>query len=205
LRRYVEAGGTLVLAPRAGVKDRCNVVPERPFPALLAELAGVEVTDVASLLEDDPVRFAAVDGAPDGVFRGWYEQVEPQGARALALYAEGDFAETPAVTSHAVGAGRVLYLAGAAEPETLRRLYARVAPEAGVAVAELPDGVEVVRLRRNGTTLLVLLNHADEERVVPLEARVRDLVSGGEHEDRIRLAAFAVAVLAPVQAPVETA
>jgi DNA-binding response OmpR family regulator len=99
----------------------------------------------------------------------------------------------------------VLYVAGAADAGTLRSLYARVAPEAGVATVELPDGVEAVRLRRNGATLLMLLNHADEERVVPLESGARDLLSGGEHELSIRLAAFAVAVLSPVQAPVETA
>ena len=204
LRRYVEGGGTLVLAPRAGVKDRCNVVPERPFPTLLAELAGVEVVDVASLLDDDAVRFAGVGGAPDGVFRGWYEQIEPQGAHVVALYEEGDFAETPAVTSHPVGSGRVLYLAGAADAATLRRLYEAVAPQAGLAVADLPDGLERVQLERNGETLIVLLNHADVERSVSLDTRRLDLVTGTAHEEQIRLAPFGVAVLAPVRAPVET-
>src|SRR5262249_34820699 len=76
LRAYVEAGGTLVLAPRAGAKDRDNVVPERPLPAWLADLAGVELVEIASLADDGEARFVGVDGFPRGSFRGWYEQVE---------------------------------------------------------------------------------------------------------------------------------
>jgi beta-galactosidase len=205
LRAYVTGGGTLVLAPRAGVKDRCNVVPERPFPTLLAELAGVEVSDVASVLDDGEVGFSGVDGIPGGTFAGWWEQIEPApGARVLALYEQGDFAETPAITSHAVGEGRVIYLAGAAPVATLRALYAAVAPEAGLATAELPDGVECVELERGGETLLVLLNHADEERPVRLAHARRDLLGGGEHEHSIQLPPFGVAVLAPVRSAVET-
>jgi beta-galactosidase len=204
LRAYVEGGGTLVLAPRAGVKDRCNVVPELPFPTLLADLAGVEVADVASLLDDDPVRISGVDGAPDGEFRGWFEQIEPKGARVLALYAEGDFAETPAVTAHAVGDGRVVYLAGAADPATLRRFYEAIAPDAGVSTVDLPDGVECVQLRGE-TPLLMLLNHADGERDVPLDDAKLDLITGVEHAESVRLAPFAVALLAPVRAAVESA
>jgi beta-galactosidase len=204
LRAYVDGGGTLVFAPRAGVKDRCNVVPERPFPTFFAELAGVEVVDVASLLDDEPIRIAGVNGIPDGRFRGWFEQIEPKGARVLALYAEGDFAETPALTAHAVGAGRALYLAGAADPATLTALYAALAPQTGITTVDLPDGVECIALRRNGETLLMLLNHADEERVVLLDGDRRDLLTGAEHERRIRLAPFGVALLVPVPAAVES-
>jgi beta-galactosidase len=205
LRAYVEAGGTLVLAPRAGVKDRCNVVPERPFPTLLADLAGVEVADVASVPGDEGVRFAGVDGVPGGTFRGWWEQIEPgPDARVLAFYDEGDFAETPALTSHAVGAGRVFYLAGAADTATLRPLYAKLAADTGIVVAALPEDVECIQLRSPRETLLLLLNHADEEREVDLDGHRHDLLAGREHERSIRLAPFGVAVLAPVQSPVET-
>jgi beta-galactosidase len=204
LRRYVEQGGTLVLSPRTGVKDRCNVVPEQPLPALLGELAGVELVDVASVPDDGEARFAGIDAIPSGAFRGWYEQIEPTAAHVLALYEEGDFAETAAVTANAVGSGRVVYLAGAAVPETLKRLYAAIAAEAGLAASELPDRVEAVTLQRNGDALLVLLNHADEGRIVALDESRRDLISGAEYEQQVHLGPFGVAVLAPIPAPVET-
>ena len=205
LRAYVERGGTLVLAPRAGVKDRDNVVPEQPPPAWLGELAGVELVEIASLLDGGEARFTGVDGIPSGTFHGWYEQIEPVGARVLALYEDGDFAETPALAANAVGAGRVLYLAGAADLATLKAVYEMIAPEAGLPTTELPAGVESVRLQRNGETLVVLLNHADEERTVALDEGGRELLAGIEHEQRIQLAPFGVAVLASARTAVETA
>ncbi len=201
LRAYAKAGGCLVLGPRAGVRDRCNVVPERALPAWLDELAGVEVTDFASLLDEREVRFVGVDGLPAGTFRGWVEELQLSGARALALYAEGDFAETTAIASHAVGKGRVVYLGGAAELETLLGIYGVLAPEAGLSLRDLPEGVEAVPLEG---PRLFLLNHADEERVVALDGPRRDLVSGTTAAGSVRLAPFAVALLEPVPAAVES-
>ena len=192
LRAYVERGGTLVLAPRAGVKDRDNVVPEQPPPAWLGELAGVELVEIASLLDGGEARFTGVDGIRPGAFHGWYEQIEPAGARVLALYENGDFAETPAVTANTVGAGRVLYLAGAADLTTLKAVYGTVAREAGLPATELPE------------TLVVLLNHAGEERTIALDGGRRELLAGIEHAHRIQLAPFGVAVLVSARTAVET-
>jgi beta-galactosidase len=166
LRRYVDEGGVLVLSPRAGVKDRANALPERPVPAWLDELAGLEVVDYASEREPVPV---AIDG---GSFAGWYEEVELKGARPLALYSSGEFAGSPAVAVNDVGHGRVVYIAGVADVETLRGFLRRVC-DTGV---ELPDGVELVRLasESNGE-LSFLLNHADEERKVELDGRTHVL------------------------------
>jgi beta-galactosidase len=206
LRAYVEGGGMLVLGARTGVRDRHNVAPDRPVPAWLDELAGVERTDVASLLDRRELRFVGVDGVPDGAFRGWAEELQLKGARALAVYAEGDFAEMTAVASHSVGAGRVVYLGGAATDETLLDLYRVLAADAGLSRLELPDGVEALRLSRNGSgELLLLLNHADEERVVEPGGTCRDLVTESAAVVQVRLAPFGVALLESVPSAVESA
>jgi beta-galactosidase len=197
--RYVESGGVLVLGPRSGVKDRSNAVPERPLPAWLDELAGLEVADYASLRTPSPVPFVGVGPAGlDGSFSGWYEDLELKGARALAVYAAGDFAGRAAVTANAVGRGRVLYLAGAADEPTLRRLYRIAGREAGLPLLELPDGVEVVRLDggSNGE-LRFVLNHDRDERALPLDdGRWHDFVGDRDTEGAIVLDGFGVALLA---------
>jgi beta-galactosidase len=166
LRRYVDEGGVLVLSPRAGVKDRANALPERPLPAWLDELAGLEVVDYVSDRKPAPV---AVDG---GIFAGWYEEVELKGARPLALYTTGEFAGTPAVAVNDVGHGRVVYIAGVADVPTLCGLLRSVC-DTGV---ELPDDVELVRLT-SGTNgeLSFLLNHSDDERRIELDGRTHVL------------------------------
>src|SRR5207247_1542193 len=79
-RSYVEGGGQLVLGPRSGFKDRENAVPERPLPAWLDELAGVEVVDVASFLDGRAVRLDGVEeSGGGGAFRGWLEELSLKG------------------------------------------------------------------------------------------------------------------------------
>ena len=45
LKRYVRAGGTLILTQRTGVKDESNMVVNQRLPGLLAELCGMEVEE----------------------------------------------------------------------------------------------------------------------------------------------------------------
>jgi beta-galactosidase len=197
LASYVEAGGRLVLAPRSGVKDRWNAHPERPLPAWLDELTGLEISDYASLGDEARSAFAWENGGPPaGHFAGWWEELELKGARPIARYLDGEFAGTAAIAEREVGAGRVIYLAGAAEDSTLVELYRRLAAEAGLDVLELPDGVEAVRLGGTSNGLLFLLNHADDERIVELGAgRWRDLVAERDGEGVIELPPFGVALV----------
>ena len=206
LAAYVEAGGLLVLAPRSGVKDRWNALPDGPLPAWLDELAGLEVTDYASVGEEVETAFAwEHEGPPQGSFAGWWEELELKGARPLARYLDGEFGGTAAVAEREAGAGRVIYVAGAAAAPTLAGLYRLLAARAGLDVLELPDGVEAVRLGGGSNGLLFLLNHADDERSVDLGAvRWRDLVAERGGEGMIELPPFGVAlvsVVAPAVAP----
>jgi beta-galactosidase len=166
LREFVDGGGTLVIAPRSGARDLWNATPTRPQPAWLNELAGVEVAEVASFPADRPARFT---GAVDGEMAGLYEVLEPKGAATVATYADGPFAGEPAITR----AGHVWYFGGCAPQDTLTEFYATVAREASLDSMTLPDGVEAVRATNaRGEELLLLLNHAGEERDVELDEPV---------------------------------
>jgi glycosyl hydrolase family 42 (putative beta-galactosidase) len=68
-----------------------------------------------------------------------------------------------------VGAGRAVYVAGAGDVPTLVALYRSLAAEVGLQPFDLPEGVEVVPLRRgDGARLSVVLNHGHSERSVEL-------------------------------------
>jgi beta-galactosidase len=200
LADYVRAGGLLVLAPRTGMKDRCNAVPERALPAWLDGLLGLEVTDFMSVAADDAVRIEGESGALDGGLHGWYEEIALTTAAALATYASGPFAGSAAITERELGEGKAVYVAGAADATTLRGLYRLLGGRVGLTVLDVPSDVESVSLARGGQELLVLLNHSDEERVVQLGLEGRRLHLGREAEGGVCIEPLGVA-LVEVEAP----
>jgi beta-galactosidase len=197
LRSYVEGGGLLVLGPRSAFKDRTNAVPERPLPAWLDELAGLEVSDIASFLDGRAAQLEHVEGGADAEFRGWFEELALKGARAVYRYRNHDFAGSAAVAINAVGSGRVVYIGGAATTETLADLYTWLAREAGLDVFGAPEDVEVVRLRsaESSKDLLFLLNYAHEKRAISIPAEFASHLDGALEAGSLVLAPYGVALL----------
>jgi beta-galactosidase len=197
--RYVHGGGTLVLAPRAAVKDRFNAAPERPLPLGLDELCGLRVSDYQSVGADRAVR---VDGASvSGEFRGWYEELEVTRVEILATYVDGAYAGSPAITAHRAGSGNAVYVGGAATQTTLDDLYRHLCAELGLDLLQLPSGLEAVRLGDTGNgELIVLLNHADRAARLHLGGyRWYDHVSGARGEGSFELEPYGVALLEGVR------
>jgi beta-galactosidase len=196
LRAYVEGGGLLVLGPRSGFKDRANAVPERPLPAWLDELAGLEVSDIASFLDERAVQVEGAGGGT-GEFRGWFEELSLKGARPLYRYRDHDFAGSAAIAINAVGAGRVVYIGGVATDDTLVELYEWLAREAGLDAYDAPADVEVVRLRNSGsgTELLFLLNYAGEERAISVPGEPASHLDGMLEAGSLVLGPYGVALL----------
>lgn len=187
LRDFAERGGTVVLAPRAGFKDRDNAIADRPVEAL----AGVEVSAVRSADPDEQVSFA---GRLSGAGHGWSERLELRGAEALATFTDGPFAAAPAVTRHAVGAGAVVYVATALTDASAAELYGELAPDAGLDVLDLPDGVEGVRCRNaGGDDLLVVIEHSGSEQAICATERTWSL-DGAVDGATLRLPPYGVAI-----------
>lgn len=195
LASYIEKGGTVALAPRAAVKDRFNVTPERQLPVGLDDLFGVRVIDYQSVGAD---RGARIKGSSlDGEFRGWYEELEAGDVEALAGYVDGPFAGSPAITARRLGRGSAVYVGGAATESTLQSLYRDVARRLELDVLDLPPGLEAVRLEGTGNgELMMLLNHTDRElRLARHGLRWHDHLSGRHGEDVVHLPAYDVALV----------
>jgi beta-galactosidase len=195
---YVENGGTLVLAPRTAVKDSFNASPEEPLPAGLDELCGVRVGDYQSVVAEQAV--SILGEGIEGEFRGWYEELEVEGADTLATYAGGPFDGSAAITTRKAGRGNVLYIAGAATQSTLGDLYRRVARELGIMVLDLPPDLEAVPLEGTGNgALVMLLNHADRKQRFAMDGRRwHDHLSGRHGDGAVDLEPYGVALIESV-------
>jgi beta-galactosidase len=163
LAAHVEAGGTLIVGPRTGVRDTSGAVPDGRMPAGLVELLGVEVTDIAS-----GELSAGLHGTVTGTFDGWFEELAVVDAASLATYADGDFAGGAAVSERRVRDGTAVYVGGAGDDALLASLLRALCARAEIVVHDLPDDVEVVPLRAGDERFAVVLNHGDHELRVTL-------------------------------------
>ncbi|MCC6728665.1 MAG: beta-galactosidase [Chthonomonadales bacterium] len=167
LEAYVLGGGTLLLSPRTGVKDAANLCRPEPLPALLREVAGVEVDDYDALGAATE-RLRLDDGRELDV-TVWADALRLLDAEAAGHWASGAFEGEPALTRRRHGAGTVWYVGTFGGPDLYAALLDRVLPEAGLpAEPGVPDGVDVSRRVKDGVTYLFLVNMTGEERRAPV-------------------------------------
>ena len=148
----------IVLGPRCGAKTQTLSIADGLPPGAFAALAGLRVQRVASLPPgvQDSVLWPDGSSAPGNSSTSgttgttttsisrWREDVQPQGAQAVAHFADGK----PAVLRHA----HTWYCAGWPDADGWTQLITRAAQAAGLAVQTLPPDLRTTRL---GDWLLV--------------------------------------------------
>lgn len=147
LTRYVERGGHLVLGPRSGAKTLSNRV-HAPIPGPLRGLAGVRIDHVDSLRPG--VTGAVTIAESSYLYQTWADLLTPEGAEVLGTYQTDAYAGTAAVTQNTYGRGRCTVVGPWGTEAFHLNLFKRLLEQAGLGWLELPEGVRLNRLRRQG-------------------------------------------------------
>ncbi|MEO3804760.1 beta-galactosidase [Nonomuraea sp. B1E8] len=194
LTAYARGGGVLLVGPFSGVVDERSHVRTGRFPAPLREVLGASGDEWLPAPDDVPVRCRWAGGAAFTAHT-WTELVAAEGAQAVAEFAGGDLAGSPAVLRHRAGDGVAWYVATMPEAAALGEIVERALADAGVAGAlpRLPPGVEAVRRG----DVLFLLNHGAETAVVPVPGQAEDLLTGAVAGGEVTLAPRDVVALRP--------
>ncbi|MGW3018677.1 beta-galactosidase [Streptomyces longwoodensis] len=221
LTAWVRGGGRLLLGVRTGMKDTENVLLPARQPGPLAAF-GVTVAEYYAL--DRPVPLTgrlltagsaahgpgadggAGAGAGASVWAEWLEvdeAAEAAGAEVLLRYgpSNGWLDGRPAVVTVPHGLGSVTYCGAWLDEPTTAALIDRLSDEARVhpPLPLPPDARDVElcrRVRPDGTDVLVVLNHGDQERVLPLPSARTDVLTGLRFEGTVTVAPNEVRVLA---------
>ncbi|WP_229276348.1 beta-galactosidase [Agromyces kandeliae] len=185
LRDYVSSGGHLVLGPRTAYADeearaRVDVAPPR-----LADLAGARYEEYSNL--DHPVAVVAEPDGPavDGASaRLWIDGLIADEADVLARYDHPRFSAFAAVTSHAVGDGRVTVVGCVPDPELARGIVRWATDRPGHADAlagevQLPITVASGSLPE-GRRAWFVFNWGWEPRTITLAVTVTEPATGAE-------------------------
>lgn len=142
-RRYVEAGGHLILTSRTAQKDADGHFPDVPLGARLESLIGARLEGIDTLPGESTGRVAM--GKATFPWRAWADLLRPAaGTTSLASYADQFYAGASAAVTRRLGKGTVAYIGvetidGALERNLVRQVYQR----AQVPIDDLPPGIYV--------------------------------------------------------------
>ncbi len=201
LERYVAAGGTLICSFFSGIVDENDRVHLGGYPAPLRKLLGICVEEFDPMLpgQTNGLRMSGADGEPMEHYSCdlWADLIRLEGAEAIAEFTRDFFAGSPAVTSHAYGKGKAVYIGTQAEERFYSAFLRKHLDDLQLAPPlRAPEGVEVTCRRRDGESYLFVLNHLDAPAVVQLPAgEFRDLIGGGLCSGSLELPPRDVAVL----------
>jgi beta-galactosidase len=189
--RYVAGGGRAIVTYFSGIADPDDHIRLGGYPGGFADLLGVRMEEFSPLPARATVSLS--DGSTASV---WTERGRVTTATALATFADGPAAGSPALTRNSVGDGIAWYVATRLDAEAWDRLLASVVDEAGVGpvVPDAPAGLEAVRRRdAEGSSWVFLLNHRSD--AVTVTANGRDLLTGTAVNGSITVPAGGVAVV----------
>ena len=179
LRGFVERGGVLCLTAASGVVDEYNKSFNTPRPGPLAEMAGVEVSDLSPLQHPFAVSSESIPGLQGAQALAMADEMHPITAEVLAVYDEGWRKGLPVLTRNRWGKGWVYYLGSVFEGDALGALVDALLAQAGIERGlETPDGVFAYERRSEEIRILFLLNHNEQASKVSLPAGWQDAFTG---------------------------
>lgn len=192
---YVKQGGTLVITFRSGTRTWNNSMTTRTLPGYFKDMAGVEVEEFDSLNWGRQVKVSGITG--DGTAAIWCDIIKPIDARVIASYASEFYCGQPAITVNNCGKGKVYYIGCDLDEDSMNRLIALIASDAGVqpALAHPVEGLEVVKKQKDRDTYFMVLNHNGFSVTLDIQGNYTELISGSKIEGILSLPPYGVAVL----------
>ncbi len=172
IRAYVQQGGIFIAGFRLGVKDPYSRIVRTPLPGLLRDVMGTEVYDYEPIYsQPQGVAFSGPLAGPNAKCTIWADILKPgPNAQVLATYLDAQYKGRAAITSHAYGKGRAIYLgAGLEEPAMARVLMTLLASVGIQPRIHAAPGVEIASRNSGSQRWTYILNHTPDPQPVHLD------------------------------------
>ncbi|MCC6422634.1 MAG: beta-galactosidase [Phycisphaerales bacterium] len=202
LTRYVQQGGTLILCAQSGCKERNGHLVQLPLPGRLRKLCGIEIEDWTTLPEKQSRTARLVDGGLIEL-NVFIERIKPLGAQPIAHWSGEDalLESAPAITTHRVGKGAVLYIGGYCPDQAVGKLLYLLAsgmadPAPITPLASASSEVEILARTSGRKRFLCLLNHSAAPQSITGLPNGRELLIGRPvKQGELVLEGYAVAIV----------
>ena len=198
LTQYVASGGTLLVSYFSGIVNEHDTIHSGGLMAPLRDVLGVWVEEFLPLREGETVSVSGL-GEEAVAGRFWADHLRVDGAEVIASYVNGPLPGGVAITRNSVGAGHGWYVSTALEVNELNLLMEHVYADAGIKPSGLSEDVEVLVRHGDDKAFVIVVNHGDEEFLVPesvISHGSNDMLTGESISGRPVVAAGAVRVFA---------
>jgi beta-galactosidase len=196
VRRYVEAGGTLLVSFFSGIVDEHDRIHPGAHPGGLRDLLGITIEEFHPLRAGELVELTNGDHADV-----WSERIHSTGAQVQVRFVDGPDAGEPAITRNEYAAGRAWYVGTRLAAGALGSVVRDVLRDAAVQTdPDRPSDVETVRRSGPDASFLFVINH-DLETEATVRASGVDLLTGQRSSEKVVVPPAGVAVIKEEAAP----
>ncbi len=206
LTDYVKEGGKLVLGARTGIKNLNGHMLRQTAPGPARGLVGGYVEDVTLLGPADLKETILWKPQNNGMnlhdrqrkqtgALHLNEVLHAETAEVLATYVENYYQDAPALLHNTIDAGEVYYFGAAFEEDTVQALLDQMELKGELDFLELPAEVEVTVREKNEARYYFILNYKQEEKILVIKKKARDLLTKQEHIGEVVLEGYGVMVL----------
>lgn len=195
LKEYVERGGTLVVGPRSGYKDRSNRCYMLPFPGVIKELSGIEVTDFTMISgdEDSNIEFLNLGKSTKArVFNEILEVVADK-AEIIAVHTTDYYKGKPAIVKNKVGKGQIIYFGTFFTKENTDLIIEALGFSDNLAAwADIPCEIEGIQRSHKNGDICMLLNYTQDPKSIIFKEPVKELIKSENLEGTVEIEPYGV-------------
>ena len=176
IREYVRRGGTFITTFFSGIVNENDLVITGGYPGKLRDILGIWVEEIDALPNGKENAFFLEDKCYPAKLL--CDIMHLEGAEALSLYETDFYQNTPCITKNHFGKGTAYYVGTQSNPEFYSMFLRKVCEEKEITpVWNTPSQVEAVIRKKGDKSILFLLNHSDEEKIIDLQEGGVDLLS----------------------------
>ena len=199
IKLYAQNGGTVVGTFNTGLVDEHAMAPVNGYPHDLTDLFGLEVLEFDPLPPGEENHLTFKGAFPTihmNPARLWCDIIEPKECQVLATYAKDFYAGRPAMTMHAFGLGKAVYIGTQSHQQFYYDLVDWLRQMCNLhPLLKVPDTVQVSMRQKEGTKIYFLLNHQNSPVRIQFYKPMHDFLTGNNFSGNYDLPPHGVLVL----------
>ena len=192
LKKYVEAGGCLVLGARTGMKDCHGQCVMTAMPGLATDLVGVTVEDFTLIGPGDGKVYAEYcETVVEMPVFNEILKVEGNHTDILAKYTNNYYKGMPAITKNVLGAGSTFYVGSSFNREIIEMILGQTKNLAPYKeILELEEGCEIAVRVKEGSMFFIVMNFMNAKAILKLHEEMLDMDTDKKSRGPITLEPF---------------